>query len=49
MTDLRAGGRSLFVDQRGYVDILRAAGNYSAEKLERDMLVLRLLECGAEP
>ena len=48
-TDLRAGGRSLFVDQRGYVDILRAAGNYSAEKLERDMLVLRLLEYGAEP
>lgn len=42
-TDLRAGGRSLFVDQRGYVDILRAAGNYSAEKLERDMLVLQLL------
>jgi hypothetical protein len=42
-TDLRAGGRSLFVDQRGYVDMLRSAGNYSAEKLERDMSVLRLL------
>jgi len=42
-TDLRAGGRSLFVDQRGYMDMLRGAGNYSAEKLERDMSVLRLL------
>jgi hypothetical protein len=42
-TDLRAGGRSLFVDQRGYIDTLRAAGNYSPEKLERDMSVLRLL------
>jgi hypothetical protein len=42
-TDLRAGGRSLFVDQRGYIDTLRAAGNYNPEKLERDMTVLRLL------
>jgi hypothetical protein len=41
--DLRAGGRSLFVDQRGYIDTLRAVGNYSSEKLERDMVVLRLL------
>ena len=43
VTDLRAGGRSLFVDQRGYVETLRAAGNYNSEKLERDLLVLRLL------
>jgi hypothetical protein len=42
-TDLRAGGRSLFVDQRGYIDTLRTVGNYSSEKLERDMAVLRLL------
>ncbi|HEX4271128.1 MAG TPA: hypothetical protein VHZ32_07060 [Rhizomicrobium sp.] len=42
-TDLRAGGRSLFVDQRGYIDTLRSAGNYNPEKLERDMTVLRLL------
>ncbi|HEX4028457.1 MAG TPA: hypothetical protein VHX18_12625 [Rhizomicrobium sp.] len=42
-TDLRAGGRSLFVDQRGYIDTLRTVGNYSSEKLERDMVVLRLL------
>jgi hypothetical protein len=41
--DLRAGGRAFFVDQRGYIDILRAAGNYNAERLERDMSVLRLL------
>jgi hypothetical protein len=42
-TDLRAGGRSLFVDQRGYTDMLRQAGNYSPENLERDLTVLRLL------
>ena len=41
--DLRAGGRSLFVDQRGYIETLRSAGNYSAETLERDLSVLRLL------
>lgn len=41
--DLRAGGRSLFVDQRGYADALGTAGNYNPEKLERDMSVLRLL------
>jgi hypothetical protein len=43
-TDLRAGGRSLFVDQRGYVETLREAGGYSRpEALERDVSVLRLL------
>jgi len=42
-TDLRAGGRSLFVDQRGYVDTLREAGNYNSESLERDLSMLRLL------
>lgn len=41
--DLRAGGRSLFVDQRGYAEILRDAGSYSTESLERDISVLRLL------
>ena len=41
--DLRAGGRSLFVDQRGYADALREAGNYNSENLTRDLLVLRLL------
>ena len=41
--DLRAGGRSLFVEQRGYVEALKLAGNYSSEALERDLTVLRLL------
>jgi hypothetical protein len=42
--DLRAGGRSLFVDQRGYRDALRQMGNYREEQLERDHNVLRLLD-----
>ncbi len=42
-TDLRAGGRSLFVDQRGYTEALREAGNYRDDALERDMSVLRML------
>ncbi len=42
-SDLRAGGRSLFVEQRGYEDALRTAGNYSADNLARDLTVLRLL------
>jgi hypothetical protein len=44
-TDLRAGGRSLFVGQRGYESMLREAGNYG-EKLDikRDMEVLRLID-----
>jgi hypothetical protein len=42
-TDLRAGGRALFVDQRGYVDSLREVGNYNGDMLERDLSVLRLL------
>jgi hypothetical protein len=41
--DLRAGGRSLFVDQRGYVDALRQVGHYASDALERDLSVLRLL------
>jgi hypothetical protein len=41
--DLRAGGRVIFVDQRGFIDSLRTAGHYIDEKLERDILVLRLL------
>ena len=43
-SDLRAGGRSLFVEQRGYQDMLRQAGNYSTGALERDLTVLRLLD-----
>jgi len=41
--DLNAGGRSLFVDQRGYAEILREAGSYNSETLERDLSILRLL------
>src|ERR1700744_4104003 len=44
LSDLRAGGRSLFVDQRGYSDALRAAGNYQEEALQRDLWVLKLLD-----
>lgn len=43
VNDLRAGGRSIFVDQRGFVESLRMAGNYKGEMLERDLSVLRLL------
>ncbi|MBN9546741.1 MAG: hypothetical protein J0I19_14830 [Alphaproteobacteria bacterium] len=42
-SDLRAGGRSIFIDQRGFADGLRTAGHYSPEKLERDTFVMRLL------
>lgn len=42
-TDLRAGGRSLFVDQRGYTEALREVGNYKSDALERDLSVLRML------
>ena len=42
--DLRAGGHSFFVDERSFVENLRAAGHYADErKLERDITVLRLL------
>ena len=42
--DLRAGGRSFFIDQRGFLKTLSEAGNYHGEKLERDIMVLRLLD-----
>ncbi|MEO7054334.1 MAG: hypothetical protein ABI191_05120 [Rhizomicrobium sp.] len=42
-SDLRAGGRSIFIDQRGFLETLREAGHYSDANLERDMGVLRLL------
>ena len=42
-TDLRAGGRSLFVDQRGYTEALRVVGNYNSDELERDLSALRML------
>jgi len=42
--DLRAGGRSLFVGQRGYIDCLRQVGHYNSETLEHDLRVMRLLD-----
>jgi hypothetical protein len=42
-TDLRAGGRSIFIDQRGFAEMIREAGHYIDDKLERDISVLRLL------
>jgi hypothetical protein len=43
-SDLRAGGRSFFVEQRNYVEILRQAGHYQDEALKRDLEMLRLLD-----
>jgi hypothetical protein len=43
-SDLRAGGRSLFIDQRGFLETLREAGHYNDERLERDIGVLHLLD-----
>jgi hypothetical protein len=43
LTDLRAGGRSIFVEQRGFVESVREVGRYNEENLERDLRVLRLM------
>jgi hypothetical protein len=43
-SDLKAGGQSLFVDQRGYIETLRAAGHYNDETLQRDLWVLKLMD-----
>jgi len=43
LADLRAGGRSIFIEQKGFIESLRSAGHYNAENLERDLAVLRLL------
>jgi hypothetical protein len=45
LDDLRAGGRSILIEQRGFVDSLRAAGHYNSENLERDLIVLKLMNC----
>lgn len=44
-TDLKQGGRSLFVGQRGFESLLREVGNYG-DKLDvrRDLDVLRLID-----
>jgi hypothetical protein len=41
--DLRAGGRSIYIDQRGFLEALRDAGHYNDSRLERDVAVLNLL------
>jgi hypothetical protein len=41
--DLRAGGRSLYIDQRGFLESLRQAGHYGDGKLERDIAVFNLM------
>ena len=44
-TDLRSGGRSLFVGQRGYEHMLQEIGNYGDKHdIKRDMEVLRLID-----
>ncbi len=42
--DLRSGGRSFFVGQKGFRDILREIGQYTGESgMDRDVEVLRLI------
>lgn len=42
--DLKAGGRSFFVGQKGFRDMLREVGQYGGEAgMERDIEVLRLI------
>jgi hypothetical protein len=44
-TDLKAGGRSFFVGQRGFEELLREAGNYGERlSMKRDLDVLRLMD-----
>lgn len=44
-SDLRSGGRSLFVGQRGYDELLRDAGHYGEKQnMSHDMRVLDLLD-----
>ena len=44
-SDLRVGGRSFFVDQRGHEQLVRDIGNYgNDDALRRDLEVLRLID-----
>ena len=44
LDDMRAGGRSLFIEERGFIESLREAGKYrDGENLEHDLVVLRLM------
>ncbi len=42
--NLKAGGRSFFVGQRGYHDTLHELGRYDARPMERDLSILRILD-----
>ncbi len=42
-SDLRAGGHSILVDQRGFLESIRTFGNYYGDALDRDLKVLQLL------
>jgi len=42
-SDLRAGGHSIMIGQRGFLEAIRSFGGHSASALERDMKVLQLL------
>ncbi|MBS0472243.1 MAG: hypothetical protein JSR60_14320 [Proteobacteria bacterium] len=42
--DLKSGGRSLFVQQRGYHDSLRELGNYTSKSMERDLQLLATVD-----
>jgi len=44
-TDLKSGGRSLFVGQRGFEELLQDVGNYRTRlDMKRDLDVLRLID-----
>lgn len=42
--DLRAGGRSFFIDQRGFQDMLREIGHYGGADMKRDMEALHIVD-----
>jgi len=42
--DMRTGGRSILIDQRGYRDALCQIGIYNAEDLERDLQILCIFD-----
>jgi hypothetical protein len=43
LNDLGAGGRSVVVEERGFADSIKSLGHYTNQTLERDLIVLRLL------
>ena len=44
-SDLKLGGRSFFIDQRGYQETMREFGNYRDDNgFERDLEILRLID-----